>query len=137
LSEVVVEPSCAFISSQQYLLLVLACRLSLDIACLVVMQALRLLQAPVLVLLLCSIISSLVLPAAADCVEGDPVVTPCPSALAAAQALTGNNAQLPVSNAAFDGACTAGGVEGMLLITTFGCHHLATTMPLGKHIALA
>jgi hypothetical protein len=99
---------------------------------LVVLQALRLLQAPVLLLLLCSSISSLVLPAAATCAEGDPVVTPCPSALAAAQALTGNNAQLPVSNAAFDGACTVGGVEGMLLIDTFGCHHLATIMPLGK-----
>jgi hypothetical protein len=98
----------------------------------VLLQALRLLQAPVAVLLLCSFISSLVLPAAATCAGGDPVVTPCPSALAAAQALTGNNAQLPVSNAAFSGACTVGGVEGMLLIDTFGCHHLATTMPLGK-----
>jgi hypothetical protein len=71
-------------------------------------------------------------PTAAACAGGDPVVTPCPTALAAAQALTGNSAQLPVSNAAFSGACTPGGVEGMLYITSFGCHHLATAMPLGK-----
>ncbi|KAF6250697.1 hypothetical protein COO60DRAFT_1629462 [Scenedesmus sp. NREL 46B-D3] len=69
-------------------------------------------------------------PAAAACAGGDPVVTPCPSALAAAQALTGNSAQLPVSNAAFSGACTAGGIEGMLLITGFGCHQLASQMSL-------
>jgi hypothetical protein len=74
-------------------------------------------------------VASLVGPAAAaGC---DPVVTPCPSALAAAQALTGNNPQLPVTNAVFSGVC-GGGVEGMLLITEFGCHSLASKMPLGE-----
>jgi hypothetical protein len=83
--------------------------------------------------MLLGIITSSLDPATAACAGGDPVVTPCPSALAAAQALTGNSAQLPVSNAAFSGACTPGGIEGMIYITSFGCHHLATTMPLGEH----
>uniref|UniRef100_A0A383W8B1 Peptidase M11 gametolysin domain-containing protein n=1 Tax=Tetradesmus obliquus TaxID=3088 RepID=A0A383W8B1_TETOB len=96
------------------------------------MQVLRLAQVPaVLFLLLSTSVTFLAPAAAAACVGGDPVVTPCPSALAAAQALTGNSAQLPVSNAAFSGACTPGGVEGMLLISSFGCHHLNSTMPLG------
>lgn len=60
------------------------------------------------------------------------MVTTCPSALAAAQALTGNNAQLPISNAAFSGPCTAGGIQAWLLITNFGCHYLASKMPLGE-----
>jgi hypothetical protein len=79
-------------------------------------------------LLLCIVASCLGPAAAAGC---DPVVTSCPSALAAAQALTGNNPQLTVTNAAFSGAC-GGGIEGMLLITDFGCHYLATQMPLGE-----
>jgi hypothetical protein len=86
-----------------------------------------------LLLLLC-ICSSWLDHAAAACAGGDPVVTPCPTALAAAQALTGNNAQLPISNAAFSGRCASGVAEGMLLITDFGCHYLAPQMPLGKFL---
>jgi hypothetical protein len=83
-------------------------------------------------LLLLCICSSWPLHAAAACAGGDSVVAPCPTALAAAQALTGNNAQLPVSNAAFSGRCTPGDAVGMLLITDFGCHYLAASMPLGE-----
>jgi len=62
----------------------------------------------------------------------DPTVTHCPTALAAAQALTGNSPLLPVSNAAFSGTCTVGAVEGFSLITAFGCHHLAQYLPQGQ-----
>jgi hypothetical protein len=84
-------------------------------------------------LLLLACISSLPSHAAAACAGGDPVVSPCVSALSAAQALTGNSAQLAISNAAFSGVCTAGGKESMLLVTSFGCHHLASQMPQGEH----
>lgn len=84
-------------------------------------------------LLLLACISSLLGHATAEaCAGGDPVVSSCVFALSAAQALTGNSAQLVVSNAAFSGVCTAGGIESMLLVTSFGCHYLASQMPQGE-----
>eukprot|EP00878_Enallax_costatus_P023564 GHUV01025065.1.p1 GENE.GHUV01025065.1~~GHUV01025065.1.p1 ORF type:complete len:423 (+),score=66.03 GHUV01025065.1:176-1444(+) len=57
--------------------------------------------------------------------------TACPTALDAAVALTGNNAQLPISNAAFSGVCNTATAIGYVLITDLGCHELAPTMPSG------
>jgi hypothetical protein len=61
-----------------------------------------------------------------------PAYTPCPTALAAAKALTGNNPKLPVVKAAWSGICDARKTEAMYLITSFGCHYLAAQMPQGK-----
>lgn len=63
---------------------------------------------------------------------GSVAFTSCPSAAAAAAALTGSSALLPISGATFSGACTTGSVEGMLLISAMGCHYLAASMPSGK-----
>lgn len=66
----------------------------------------------------------------------DGTYTACPSATAAAEALTGNNVQLPVSNAAFSGTCSPG-TQGWLLVTSFGpCHYLGQSMPAGGCSAL-
>lgn len=55
---------------------------------------------------------------------------PCPDALTAARAMTANNAQLPITNAAFTGVCTP--EVGYLQINNMGCHELAPLMPLGE-----
>lgn len=52
----------------------------------------------------------------------------CPTALDAAKAMTNNNLQLPITNAAFSLACPT---TGYTLITDMGCHQLASTMPSG------
>lgn len=56
----------------------------------------------------------------------------CPDATVAAQHLTGNSAQLPISNAAFSGSCdSAYNSKGYILITNMSGHELAPLMPLG------
>lgn len=61
--------------------------------------------------------------------------TACPTALQAAQVLTANNPNLPISNAAFTSTATCSGNNvPYLWITDFGsCHYLASSMSTGKH----
>jgi len=71
------------------------------------------------------------LPAAgAGCGTNASYVT-CPSALTAAQALTGNSSQLLITNAKYTGSCTLNKAPGMILVTNFTCHYLGSSMPLG------
>lgn len=75
-------------------------------------------------------------PAAAQACDSA-VFTACPSALAAAQVLTGNSSLLPISNAAFttpSGCNTTNSKVGLLIITSFGsnpCHYLGQNMSTG------
>lgn len=81
-------------------------------------------------------------PAAAQC--STPVTTVCPTALAAAQALTGNNPNLPISNAQYKGppcSTAADRQVGLMIITSFGsptpCHYLSSIMSTGKRVSSA
>lgn len=70
----------------------------------------------------------------AQCTSPPVTYTTCPSALAAAQMLTGNSPFLPITNAAWSGPtapCTATNCS-FILISSFGtCHFLRTAMPTG------
>lgn len=57
--------------------------------------------------------------------------TTCPTALAAAQLLTGNSTFLPVTGASWGGSTGAVCTWSRLLIGDFGCTYLAASMPAG------
>jgi hypothetical protein len=81
--------------------------------------------------------ASLQRPAAAQTCSA-PVSTSCPTALAAAQVLTGNSSLLPIGNPSFStpSGCTGSNV-GLLTIRLFGgsgsnpCHYMRQFMPSG------
>lgn len=85
-------------------------------------------------MVLCTLSSLVAAATAVACT--DPVSTACPSALAAAQALTNSDPQLPVSNAVFSGARDpSADAKGIAYITDFGdCHYLAPIMPHGENV---
>jgi hypothetical protein len=73
-----------------------------------------------------------------------PTTVLCPTAAAAAAALTGGNPTLTVSNASWAGACDGSSSIGRMLISSFNstpggtpCHYLGASMPQGEWFKFA
>lgn len=64
------------------------------------------------------------------------VYTACPTAAAAAAALTGSSPLIAISNAQYTNTvCTTAPKQAIALVTSWGaspCHYLGTSMPQGK-----
>lgn len=64
-----------------------------------------------------------------------PVYTACPTALAAAESLTGGSALIAISNPVFTNMICGGTKQGAYLVTDWGanpCQYMAGSMPQGK-----